>query len=86
MNTFEFTFPDYEPDRPVPLEWDEGSEAMVRIEGDVVVLKANPAGLQSLARHLLTLAQEGVPEDTRITLNSFNGLTNNSYEVVVERM
>ena len=86
MNKIEFTFPDYRPERDAPLKWDEGSEVMARIEGDTIVLKANPAGLQSLARHLLTLSQQEVPDGARLTLTSFNGLTNNSCDVVLERM
>jgi hypothetical protein len=44
--------------------WDEDSVLGAEVDGEsgAVVISGNTARLQSLARHLLTLAQDGVPD------------------------
>jgi hypothetical protein len=53
--------PPYDPVKGLRLEWDDGFEIEVEIQGNEIVIGGNPAGLTSLARHLLTLAQTGAP-------------------------
>jgi len=50
--------PEYDSTRGVRLEWDPAVEVKLDIRGNQPVLSANPAGLRSLARHLLAWAQE----------------------------
>jgi hypothetical protein len=52
--------PDYDPVVGLRFSWDDGFDITVSVTRLEVVVKANRAGLTSLARHLLTLAQEGV--------------------------
>ncbi|WP_446686763.1 Imm32 family immunity protein [Planobispora siamensis] len=37
------------------------------------VISGNPAGLTSLARHLLTLAQNGVPDGNHFDFDTYSG-------------
>lgn len=52
--------PDYSP-RGLRFVWEEGYAISTRMDGDTFVLSANEAGLISLARHLLLLAQISCP-------------------------
>jgi len=67
------------------VEWDDGFEISVRIDDDEVVILANPAGLRSLARHLLSLAQDGVPSGNHLHLDSSNSLEDGSVSLILER-
>jgi hypothetical protein len=53
--------------KTICMKWENGFEIKCTAEGSAVVLSANQAGLVSLARHLLTLAQDGVPAHTHTT-------------------
>ncbi|MGW0627099.1 Imm32 family immunity protein [Streptomyces sp. NPDC002758] len=48
--------------------WEEGARIEVRNLGGEIVVEANAAGLKTLARHLLTLAQDGTPDGTHLHL------------------
>ena len=48
-------------EQDVMLNWENNFSIKV-LGGDEIIIKANSAGLTSLARHLLTLAQEDVPK------------------------
>ncbi|MGW6284019.1 Imm32 family immunity protein [Streptomyces sp. NPDC055107] len=50
--------------------WDDDFEIELTVSSTEVAIKANRAGLTSLARHLLTLAQEGVREGSHIHLTA----------------
>ena len=50
-----------------------------------IVVRGNVAGLRSLARHLLTLAQEDVPSGSHVHLDDIGGLEPGSIELVLER-
>jgi hypothetical protein len=67
----------------VRLEWEpEGTIAFFQTEP--AVIRGNRAGLVTLARHLLTLAQSEVPVGAHIHLDQFNGLEDESSELVLE--
>jgi hypothetical protein len=56
--------------------WD--NDALLRAEvreapEETVVISGNPAGLTSLARHLLTLAQDAVPDGSHFDFDSYLG-------------
>ncbi|WP_425556385.1 Imm32 family immunity protein [Hymenobacter ginsengisoli] len=53
--------PHYSPETGIRTQWEEGFTIATSGTVDCFVLKANKAGLVSLATHLLTLAQEEVP-------------------------
>ncbi|MEV4847948.1 hypothetical protein AB0K20_32720 [Micromonospora matsumotoense] len=67
---------DYDPQLGVGTEWD--AEAVLRAEvwetpEKTVVISGNPAGLRSLARHLLTLAQNSVPDGGHLDFDTYCG-------------
>lgn len=66
----------YDPAHGVATWWDD--ETILRAEvwdapERTVVISGNPAGLRSLARHLLTLAQNGVPDGRHFDFDSYCG-------------
>jgi hypothetical protein len=77
--------PEFDLKSGLPLYWDTGFEITVRVVNEAVVVSANPAGLRSLARHLLLLAQETTPVGQHIHLDDLNSLEDGSSEIVLER-
>ena len=77
--------PGYSADSGVRFDWDVGSEIEVRSYGSETVIEANRAGLRSLARHCLTLAQEEVPPGLHLHLDEGSGLEPGSSSLVIER-
>jgi hypothetical protein len=57
-------------DSGLHLEWSQGFEISVLERNGEVTIKANEAGLVSLAQHLLTLAEKVVPTGAHIHLVS----------------
>ena len=80
----EIEIPKYMPEEGVSLKW-ENNFCIKVLGGDEIIIKANCAGLTSLARHLLTLAQEGVPNGSHIHLDEYNSLEEKSVDLIVER-
>ncbi|TDD44435.1 hypothetical protein E1263_40675 [Kribbella antibiotica] len=62
--------PEYDVERGLTFEWDDGFVIEVDVSGTEVVVSANRAGLVSLARHLLVLAQDGVPSGHHVHLTA----------------
>lgn len=77
--------PDYDPHRGTLLEWDDDHRIRVDADGAKITIEANPAGLRSLARHLLTLAQEEGPADNHLHLDESNGLDEGSDGLTIVR-
>lgn len=67
----------------IRMEWETGFEIKCTADDSAVVISANRAGLVSLARHLLTLAQDGVPAHTHIHLDADNALACDSCELIL---
>ncbi|MFI7273244.1 hypothetical protein [Streptomyces sp. NPDC049879] len=66
----------YEPAAGVSTWWDDGAILRAEVWDDpekVVVISGNPAGLRSLARHLLTLAQQAMPGGRHLDFDSYSG-------------
>jgi hypothetical protein len=76
--------PDYRADAGLLLSWDEGFEIELSVTEAEVVIKANRAGLTSLARHLLTLAQDGVSGGTHIHLTADQAI-DSEIDLILER-
>ncbi|OLT31157.1 hypothetical protein BJF79_08895 [Actinomadura sp. CNU-125] len=64
--------------------WDDGYEISVGVEAGEVVVAANREGLISLARHLLTLAQEGVSPGAHVHLTAGQEIDSSS-DLILER-
>jgi hypothetical protein len=65
--------------------WEADARIEVRSLGREVVIEANAAGLRTLAGHLVTLAEDGVPDGTHVHLEDSNGLVDGSVGLVLER-
>lgn len=81
----ELNVPDYSPQQGVRLDWDDGFTIDVQTFHNEVVIRANGAGLTSLARHLLELAQPNVLPGTHFHLDSSASLEDGSFALIVER-
>lgn len=66
------------------IEWVDGSEIRVSIDGKAVVISANREGLLSLAKQLTALA-EGTQRD-HIHYDEYNALEEGSAEMIIERV
>lgn len=78
--------PEYNPEKGISLNWTEGFEIKVDTDGSQVHISGNPAGLASLANHLMNLAQPSVPAGTHIHLDAYDSLEDNSAELIIERL
>lgn len=63
--------------------WEDGFSIKCSIDNSTVLIEANREGLISLARHMLELAQEQVPEFNHIHLDEYNSLEDNSAELII---
>jgi hypothetical protein len=76
--------PEFDPQRGLRFEWEDGFEIGVEILDSEILVTTNRAGLVSLARHLLTLAQDGVPSGHHIHLTADQEI-DSSVDVILER-
>ncbi len=77
--------PPYEDGGPLRFEWDDAFEIKVNRSAEEVSISANSAGLISLARHLLTLAQDAVPNGSHLHLTDGVELDDGSGDLVIEK-
>ncbi len=63
--------------------WEDDFSIKCSIDNNSVIIEADSGGLISLARHLLELAQENVPEFKHIHLDEYNSLDDNSAELII---
>ncbi len=82
---FQNKIEDYHRDKGIQLKWDEGFRIKVKQKADHLIITANKEGLISLARHLLTLAQDTVENGSHIHLDEYNSLEEGSAELVIEK-
>jgi hypothetical protein len=81
----ELSIPPYDRTSGLSYEWDEGFEIAVRVEAGEVVISANQAGLTSLARHLLTLAQTAAPDGSHLHLTAGQEI-DSPLDLILERV
>jgi len=82
----EMNIPDYHKQKGIKTIWDNNFIVESAIHGNSIVIRANEAGLRSLARHLLTLAQNEVPKGAHIHYDDLNSLEDGSCEIVLEKL
>ena len=76
---------EYSPQSGISLIWEHGFEIESNVHGNEITIMANKSGLISLARHLLTLAQDDVPAGSHFHLDQFNSLEEGSTEMIIVR-
>lgn len=67
-------------------EWEDGVEIETKIMDGEIVISANKAGLISLAKQLLTLAQDSVPVHHHFHLDEYNALEEGSAHLIMEKI
>ena len=77
---------DYCTEKGLQLQWEKGFAISVNAPGNEVTIRANKSGLISLARHLLTLAQDSTPKHSHIHLDEYNSLEEGSAELILEKI
>ena len=77
--------PDYSSNEGFKYEWRKDFQIKTSIDGSVFVIKANKEGLISLAKQLLQLAQDGVPNGYHLHYDELNCLENGSSDLVIEK-
>ena len=78
--------PDYSPEIGICTQWEDSFTIATSRTADSFTLSANKAGLISLARHLLTLAQDEVPAGCHIHYDESNSLEDASVALVIEKI
>lgn len=74
----------YSRDRGLVTRWRPDYDLRVDVKGEVVI-SGNPEGLATLAAHLMTLAQDGVPYGSHLHYDDLNGLGEGSATLIIER-
>jgi hypothetical protein len=80
------TIHEYSEAQGLMLSWRAHHSVVVQVESDEVIIRANSAGLISLANHLLTLAQEKVPSREHLHLDDSNSLEAGSASLIIEKL
>lgn len=82
----ELEIEDYNKESGVQLKWEQGFIIEVKNKDKEIVIAGNKEGLISLARHLLTLAQDEVKEEMHIHLDEYNSLEENSIDLIIQKI
>ena len=75
----------YDANKGIQFNWEKNFVIEVEKEDNEIIVSANSEGLISLARHLLTLAQNEVPIGTHIHLDEYNSLEEGSIDLIFEK-
>jgi hypothetical protein len=81
----EIDVPDYSPESGLHMEWDDYYEIRTELQDGATRIVANRAGLISLARLCLTLADPAVPSGNHWHLDAPNSLEEGSTELILEK-
>lgn len=86
MKNIKVEIPEYDSQKGVQYSWENNFEIQTELGDDAIVIKANKAGLKSLAYQLLTLSE--VPYDKQVHLHydDINSLEEGSIELIIERV
>lgn len=84
--TITIEVPDYNIREGIKYNWSNGFEVSVNQSEESIVIEANKSGLESLANHLLNLAQDSIPVGYHIHLDEHNGLRDQSVELVIQKI
>ena len=65
--------------------WKDNFSIETSIEDNLIIIKANKEGLESLAEQLLLLSKDTVPNHYHIHYDEFNSLEDGSIELIIEK-
>jgi hypothetical protein len=82
----EIDVPSYDPVRGLQIRWEPGFTILTQVENGTVLIQANRAGLVSLARHLLMLAQAQVPSGHHVHYDDMNSLEEGSCQMIIMKL
>lgn len=85
MIEWDIEVPAYGPESHLRFAWDDGFQISIDRTSSEVTIMANAAGLVSLARHCLTLAQQSVPPGSHIHLTDAVELKAGSGDLIIDK-
>lgn len=85
MTDWQVKIPDHLASGPIRYDWADGSRIELDVSDGEVVIRANSAGLISLAQHCLVLAQARVEAGQHLHLSESAGLEAGSGDLIIER-
>ena len=77
--------PKYDKTKGFKFNWNAGFEISFNCTNNGGVLRANKAGLMSLANHLINLAQDDMPNKYHIHLDDYGSFEEGSNELIIEK-
>lgn len=78
--------PKYNARQGLQSTWEEGFEIESSIADSQIIISANQAGLISLAKQLLMLAQAEVPTGAHFHYDENNSLEEGSMELIIQKI
>jgi hypothetical protein len=82
----EIDLPEYSTEKGIQMSWENEFTIEVQADTKTVRVKANKAGLISLAKQLLTLAQSSIPAGYHMHYDESNSLEDGSCELILEKI
>lgn len=82
----EIEVPEYSRETGLLLAWEGDYVIHTQVDSSSCTIRANAAGLISLARHMLTMAQSNVPAGVHFHLDDSNSLEEGSIELIIDRL
>lgn len=83
MKEIKISIPEY--DNCIECVWEENFKIKVSAPFDTLTIEANREGLISLARHLLYLSQDDVPNGSHVHFDEYNSLEDGSLELIISK-
>lgn len=76
--------PSYDGDG-VDVIWEDGSKYSINVNSNNVVISANKCGLISIAKQMLYMAYNNLPEGCHVHYDGFFTKMNGEYELIIEK-
>ncbi len=83
MKEIKISIPEY--DNGVELVWEDNFKIKTSAPFDTLTIEANREGLISLARQILHLSQDDVPNGSHFHLDEYNSLEEGSLELIISK-
>lgn len=83
MKKISISIPEY--DNCLEFVWEDNFKIKTSSPFHALTIEANREGLISLARHILLLAQEEVPNGSHFHLDEYNSLEDGSLELIISK-